>query len=65
MQAARQSGWKPIPGLRYRKYRWTISPRMKWQAATEQAATAAQLAVCVRQLEPMLQVGGFLWQLVG
>lgn len=56
VQAARQAGWQPIPGVRYRKFRWTISPRMQWIAATERAETAAQLALSLRQLDPMLQV---------
>lgn len=55
LQAARQSGWVPIQGLRYRKWRWTITPRMQWQAATEGAQTTAHLALCLRQLDPMLR----------
>jgi hypothetical protein len=57
LQGARQAGWRPIPGVRYRKHRWSITPRMAWLAATEQAATCAELALSLRQLDPMLQVG--------
>lgn len=55
-QAARQSGWKPIQGVKYRKHRWHVSPRTQWIAATERAETTAQLALSLRQLEPMLLV---------
>jgi hypothetical protein len=56
-QAARQSGWKPIPGIKYRRFKWALaSPRLAWVVATEAARTAAQLAICLRQLDAVLQV---------
>lgn len=58
LQGARQGGWQPIAGVRYRKHRWTVTPRMQWQAATEMARTAAQLALSLRQLDPMLRLEG-------
>lgn len=57
-QAARQAGWQPIPGVRYRRFRWTLGgPRMQWITGMESARTAAQLAIGMRQLDAVLQVG--------
>ncbi|GAB4819339.1 hypothetical protein N2152v2_006385 [Parachlorella kessleri] len=55
-KAARQAGWQPINGIKYRRFKWALaSPRLAWVAATEAASTAAQLAVCLRQLDAVLQ----------
>lgn len=45
-----------IPGIRYRKYKWTLnSPRMQWVAEAEAVQTCAQLAIAVRKLDAVLQ----------
>ena len=55
LQAARLSGRKPIPGIRYKKQAWTLSsPRLRWIAEMEAVETCAELAMAVRKLDAVL-----------
>ena len=57
VQAARHAGRRIIPGIRYRKFRFTVPERMRWIAATEAARTVPELALCVRHLQGVLRSG--------
>ena len=55
-KVARKAGWSPIPGVCYNsKLKFTISGRLSWAARTEAARTTDQLALCLRELDGVLQ----------
>lgn len=55
LQAARQSGRRYIPGIKYKKQKWALqSPRLAWAAEAEASQTCAQLAIVLRKLDDVL-----------
>jgi hypothetical protein len=51
-----RGGKRRIPGLRYSAKDFVVTPAMAWVARTESAATAPQLARCLRALDSAVQV---------
>lgn len=51
-----RGGKRRIPGLRYSAKDFVVTPAMAWVARTESAATAPQLARCLRALDSAIQV---------
>ena len=53
---SRRGGKRRIPGLRYSAKDFVVTPAMAWVARAESAATAPQLARCLRALDSAVQV---------